>query len=352
MNFNEKLKALRLAQKLTQEQTAEYLSISAQSVSKWERGLLSPDISLLPKLAVLYKTSIDAMFDMEFYWDEQHLSDFRRQVRELMAQNDKEGIFELYMTEIERSPDRFFFYAELMTHVLRQKMFDDRHVGRLIRLSDYADRHCADDDIRNEIHRVMLQVCYFSENPTYRARVKAYYNRLSMLRHSREIYAKYVSEGEEYEKQLKQNIVYTVDIAECAVRQMIKPEMPPQEKLYYYQKAAGLYEVLLDDKFGGLYDIPLLCNYATIVKLYALLGQKDKVDVYAQRLLAMLERFRDPIKQNETSPFIPCTFPKHFKSPFDNCVKLLEEILNASAFDDYKEPLEALLRELQEKAKI
>ena len=63
MKLNEKLKELRQNRNLTQTAVAEYLGISAQTVSKWERGLLSPDILLLPKLAVLCRCSIDSIFE-------------------------------------------------------------------------------------------------------------------------------------------------------------------------------------------------------------------------------------------------------------------------------------------------
>lgn len=35
---------------LTQEQVAAYLNVSTAAVSKWENGVTSPDISLLPPL--------------------------------------------------------------------------------------------------------------------------------------------------------------------------------------------------------------------------------------------------------------------------------------------------------------
>lgn len=63
MELKQKLKELRLVRRLTQEEVAEALGVSAQTVSKWERGLLSPDISLLPKIALLYRCSIDSLFE-------------------------------------------------------------------------------------------------------------------------------------------------------------------------------------------------------------------------------------------------------------------------------------------------
>ena len=66
MNFDigGKIKTLRLAKSMTQEQLARALHVSAQAVRKWENGATMPDIQLLPELSVLLGTSIDALFSL------------------------------------------------------------------------------------------------------------------------------------------------------------------------------------------------------------------------------------------------------------------------------------------------
>ena len=44
MNFSEKLLTLRKAKNLTQEQLAEKLDVSRQSISKWESGQAVPEM--------------------------------------------------------------------------------------------------------------------------------------------------------------------------------------------------------------------------------------------------------------------------------------------------------------------
>lgn len=46
----------------TQEQLAQRLGVTAQSVSKWENGISSPDISLLPALAKSLSVDFNALF--------------------------------------------------------------------------------------------------------------------------------------------------------------------------------------------------------------------------------------------------------------------------------------------------
>ena len=60
----ENLKKYRILKDLTQEDVAEYLGITAQSVSKWERGESYPDITFLPALANIFETSVDLLIGM------------------------------------------------------------------------------------------------------------------------------------------------------------------------------------------------------------------------------------------------------------------------------------------------
>lgn len=60
--FTKNLKRLRLAKKLTQEQAAEKLGVSTQSVSRWECGTTMPDVTILPAIARLYCVSIDDLY--------------------------------------------------------------------------------------------------------------------------------------------------------------------------------------------------------------------------------------------------------------------------------------------------
>lgn len=59
------LKKFRIMKELTQEDVAEFLGITPQSVSKWERGECYPDITLLPAIANIFETSVDLLLGMD-----------------------------------------------------------------------------------------------------------------------------------------------------------------------------------------------------------------------------------------------------------------------------------------------
>lgn len=61
MEVSERLREARSAAGLTQEQVAEALGVSRQTVSNWERGKTYPDIVSAVDLSNLYGISLDAM---------------------------------------------------------------------------------------------------------------------------------------------------------------------------------------------------------------------------------------------------------------------------------------------------
>ena len=65
MNIGTRIKELRKEKKVTQEALADYLHVSSQAVSKWETGASSPDIDMLPKLAIFFGTSLDLLLDFD-----------------------------------------------------------------------------------------------------------------------------------------------------------------------------------------------------------------------------------------------------------------------------------------------
>ena len=64
IDLGSRIKTLRLAHSMTQEQLAQKLGVSAQAVSKWESGTNMPDINMLPDLSVIFGTTIDELFAM------------------------------------------------------------------------------------------------------------------------------------------------------------------------------------------------------------------------------------------------------------------------------------------------
>lgn len=62
IEIGNRIKELRKAKGMTQEQLAEALGISFQAVSKWENNIAMPDITLVPVIARVFGVTTDDLF--------------------------------------------------------------------------------------------------------------------------------------------------------------------------------------------------------------------------------------------------------------------------------------------------
>lgn len=60
-----RISARRKQKKMTQDQLAEQLGVTAQAVSKWENDQSCPDITMLPRLATIFDCSTDELLGIE-----------------------------------------------------------------------------------------------------------------------------------------------------------------------------------------------------------------------------------------------------------------------------------------------
>ena len=342
MELKNKLKELRKTHGLTQEQVAEQLGVTSQTVSKWERGLIYPDISLLPKIALLFKCSIDNLFNMELTWSMEHRKEVDDKIRALCQKQDWEGAYQAWMQEIKLNPDQYGYYAAVMNHVYRRKLRDKRHVTEMLVLADHAEKYCTNDDIRNEIYRVMLQICSESEEPLIKEKRDYYYKKLPRLLHSREVYAKHALEGGAYRAQILQNTITLIDMAECSIRQLIPPDAPPEEALFYYKKAADLYETVLDGQYAGFYDTALLCDYYMVVVQYGKLGQSEAAEAYFRRIESVLERHLDEEAKKHSSPLLFATELHNGTTAEEMAKSALRSMLRIPELEPFRERILAL----------
>ena len=79
MNIGAKIKQARIDAQLTQEQVAEALGVSRQTVSNWENEKTYPDIISVIKLSDLYAVSLDHLLKEQ---EEKNMSDYMNYLEE------------------------------------------------------------------------------------------------------------------------------------------------------------------------------------------------------------------------------------------------------------------------------
>lgn len=65
MDIGMTIKQLRRSKRMTQEELAEKLGITVQTVSRWENGINYPDLTMLPDLARLFEVTTDHLLGVK-----------------------------------------------------------------------------------------------------------------------------------------------------------------------------------------------------------------------------------------------------------------------------------------------
>lgn len=92
LNFGENIRKLRIEHGLTQEKLADFLGVSFQAVSKWERGDTVPDIFMLPTIAAFFGVTTDHLLCFDQIEMEKDIEKYEALYYQLWQKNDREAL--------------------------------------------------------------------------------------------------------------------------------------------------------------------------------------------------------------------------------------------------------------------
>lgn len=160
VSLSERLKTLRKAKDMTQEQLAEYMGISPQAVSRWETGATSPDISALPQIADLFSISIDELLGYDEAERQKEISKVIADAEEQINKN----ITEKPITELRKALNKYPNNDKLLTclmYALYAASEDEelcrKYDPEIISIYNRIQRYSTDNYCRNETLRLLFR---------------------------------------------------------------------------------------------------------------------------------------------------------------------------------------------------
>ena len=153
--FGENLKRLRLEKNLTQEKLADFLGVSFQSISKWERGDTYPDITMLPCIASFFSVSVDELLGVDKAKDEAEI------IKELEAYDnltDADIKQKIINSLVKKFPGDFRILLRYMTCLVHFKENTPENVAKIISVYENIQQNCNNDKIRISAKRHMAEL--------------------------------------------------------------------------------------------------------------------------------------------------------------------------------------------------
>lgn len=105
LSLSSNISRLRKEHSMTQEQLAEALGVTFASVSKWERGVATPELSLIAEMADLFAVSIDALIGYEFRNNDKN--NVIARLKQYLHDRGKEDIYDDIEKSLIRYPNCF-----------------------------------------------------------------------------------------------------------------------------------------------------------------------------------------------------------------------------------------------------
>lgn len=124
MEIGNQIKNLRLRRGITQEAMAQHFGITPQAISKWERGVATPDIAMLPALSAYFGVTIDELFALSDETRMERIQNMLWDVRYLNP-SDVDAAQEFLLEKAKREPNNgrpHELLADMENHIAREHM--------------------------------------------------------------------------------------------------------------------------------------------------------------------------------------------------------------------------------------
>ncbi len=249
------IRRLRLERELTQEDVAMHLGVSAQSVSKWERGDGYPDIEMLPAIAHYFGISTDVLLGA----DEQTKKEQYDAVNAQWLANNKSGKHTenvaLMQDSLKMFPNDALLLVQLSTSLEKTGSTPaekEKNLRASLEIQEQIIRHCPDCEVRGA---TLYNICFSYEKLGEHEKALEQAKKLPNLYKARENALVYFLQGDEKHEAAKSALH---PLAWCVAHHLTalsETERNPE----YLQKALQIIDILFAEENKDVF-IQRICS--------------------------------------------------------------------------------------------
>jgi len=288
-SMGEILRDLRKTNDLTQEQVAQALGVSFQTVSRWENGLSFPDVTLIPMLSRFFDVSTDFLFDMT-----PNLENFREQYETAYTEYRRDGKLsacrDCMQEALQQFPRNHHFMMNLAevlylfatgTAAQRREYAEWQYASRIRSLCEQV---LDDSKKEQDRSRAVVLLCRHHAEAGNMTEALHLLSGVAKMEHCRDMLLGEILSGEEKLHQLQKNLLSTIDYAATALVNMayrkeygIAGTMTTEERISCIETANSLYALLMPDVNYQFFHRIVGWNHRRLAELYLIkCGDKER----------------------------------------------------------------------------
>lgn len=303
----ENIKRLRRERELTQEALAEYLGVTFQSVSNWERGESYPDITLLPEIAQFFKVSTDDLLGMGKAEAQKKINEYLG-LYENMRIKDTHLVFEQFSQAVKDFPSDFRIAVRYMELLMCEKTTDDATELEKISRDIYSiyeniQNHCTDDSIRMWAKRLICQhlhtKAHYTGNNDYQLQTEKIIAEMPELTDTRDyLSTMLITDIKKHYEACSRAIEGCLFLTDNAVSHLCYYDdaFSAEYKIEAVKKMITIFNIIYTDGNYGKNWLNMIYNYGHLVHLYAEINDTENA-IESLRLCAETARKYDSLPE-------------------------------------------------------
>ncbi|MBQ8577348.1 MAG: helix-turn-helix transcriptional regulator [Clostridia bacterium] len=293
MTIGEKIRDLRKKNNITQETLAAYLNISYQSVSKWENGTASPDISHLVPLANIFNITLDELFDRGAETQAADMEVYLAKNMEFAHAGQIENRLSLWREALAKYPNNYRcmqMLANSLWQCRNSTAYSAEEKEAMLResiaLNERVFAEC--NDLATKFSALQILVFTYG-NPAYACadeeKAVYYAGQAPSFYCSYQMFAEHAYYKEEnLEKRDLQRQLNILSFVDCAAHRLrtAATYKTPEERIRAFKAGVNLWHALIDDGNFLFYHCRLSALHSSIAGNYAVLGDRENTLFHAK----------------------------------------------------------------------
>jgi Predicted transcriptional regulators len=292
INIADNLNRLRKERSITQDDLANFIGVSFQAVSKWERGDGYPDITILPSIANFYGVSLDELVGMNEIKNKEIFNEMWKKHREFSHNGKIKEDIELLREYLKTFPNDYRIMSELATSLTFCSGSPDEKKAmseESVKLSERILEFCTDTGIRNA---VQANICYALRDAGHKDRAIEESKKLPNMHKTYEITLSKFIESDDLADLCQDTIMKLGWCFYDQIKSLARSDRySPEEEVRLYKKAIDFYKIIYDKGDFGFANYRLKDCYKRIADIYVSIPGKfdeaiDNLEKAAEHAIA------------------------------------------------------------------
>ena len=360
--IGETIRNLRREKNITQEEFANVLGVTYQSVSRWENNTCYPDMELLPDIADFFGITVDKLMGVDKNAEQKEIDRYLERFQEAISRGAVYECIDIAREGVAAYPNNYALLNNLMYALFisgdedgnipewRENM--KKNDAEITELGERIMKYCPDEDIRVEaMARLAFNYCEMGRKEIG----KRIYETLPSMDYCRELSIWWALDDKEKQENAHDRVIKGYHILSGALYALRHAQgLSDEERIKIYEKGLALDDLILDG-CGNL----TLCGWENarthceLSGIYARMNQADKAICELRQAAQYAKAFDE---RPETATFSALLTGEHTvsKTDFETAdSRSLSEIvrdkwLNSSDFDGIRNTIEfqSIIKEL------